>query len=121
MSYTSAHAKLRAARGPASDYPCIDCGAVARHWSYSYESAQQHQDTENGSLYSYDPNDYEPRCVRCHAYFDETAAFYNGSPVPLFARKQIKKDGATERNLKGPTTFKKVVTDKNALKRVFTN
>lgn len=121
LSYVSAHNKVRATRGSASTHQCVDCGATAHHWSYNYESKNEKRDeTGVGSAYSEDPADYDPRCVRCHAYFDETAAFYNGTSVPIFAINQFKRDRAAAREQAGPTTFKKVVSNKSSLKKVFT-
>jgi hypothetical protein len=63
-SYSAAHAKLIRDRGPASQFPCIDCGEQAEEWSYRYN--------EPGEFaWSTDPDDYDPRCRSCHRKFDK--------------------------------------------------
>ena len=98
MRYETAHARVQRARGKASQYKCVDCGNAAEHWSYTYESDTEVLDPVRGCPISSDPMDYEPRCIRCHAYFDETAAFYRGTQVPAFAAKFLRRDRAAARN-----------------------
>lgn len=72
-SYEAAHDRLRADRGPASNYACVDCGRPALHWSYNHDDpAELISDVRDatGCAYSMDPNSYSPRCVPCHKRFD---------------------------------------------------
>jgi hypothetical protein len=60
VAYVGAHYRVYKARGKARDYPCVDCGKQAAEWSH-----------RNGPGFSDDPNDYDPRCGRCHRLFDQ--------------------------------------------------
>jgi hypothetical protein len=57
------HNRVRRARGPARDYPCVGCGGPAREWS-------QRHDTDG-----LDPADYDPRCCKCHFAYDGKQRF----------------------------------------------
>jgi hypothetical protein len=73
LGYNTAHRWLRLDRGHASTHRCVDCGERARDWSYAYERAtQRHFDAscQPSAPYSLNPNDYDPRCKRCHANYD---------------------------------------------------
>ncbi len=70
-TYRSAHSRVTRAKGRAADYPCVDCGRAAHHWSYDHQDdSQLWTDDAGGRHYSADPNHYEPRCARCHRLFD---------------------------------------------------
>lgn len=58
-AYGWVHADLKAERGPASNYPCADCGEPASDWSF---------DRHTG--YSWDLSRYAPRCKPCHTRRD---------------------------------------------------
>lgn len=61
--YLRAHDHLREVRGPASDYPCVDCGKQAMDWSYV-------GDDLSSFAWSDDLDDYQPKCKPCHARHD---------------------------------------------------
>jgi len=68
-TYTAAHQRIRARRGSATNYTCVDCGGGAKHWSYDHTCPNEKFDPAYGP-YSTDINRYTPRCVRCHKRFD---------------------------------------------------
>ena len=70
VGYFQAHRRLSVDRGPASDYPCTDCGNSALHWSYNNASEHELTDPATGLRYSLDQDDYTPRCAPCHAIHD---------------------------------------------------
>lgn len=72
--YQSAHGRVWRARGPASDYPCVDCGRRAAHWSYSNQDPNELICDRTGLRYSTDPSHYSSRCQPCHHAFDRQAA-----------------------------------------------
>lgn len=69
VGYTGAHMRLRAARGSARQYACVDCEGPAKHWSYNHRDPGE-LTTDKGVAYSGDPTMYDPRCVPCHKRFD---------------------------------------------------
>lgn len=68
VTYSGAHMRVRAVRGPASSQQC-GCGRAAAHWAYDHadQAALVHKD---GRRYSADPAHYLPMCVPCHKVFD---------------------------------------------------
>lgn len=56
--YAGNHSRVRRWRGLARDHPCTDCGVPANDWSQIHGT--------NG----HDPQDYEPRCWKCHSEYD---------------------------------------------------
>lgn len=68
--YHNAHWRVTNQRGPARHHTCVDCGQQAAEWSY-HGGSQHEQVSPEGWAYSPDPNDYEPRCARCHRTYDE--------------------------------------------------
>lgn len=73
ITYSGAHQRVLKVKGPAASYQCVDCGGGALHWSLRNDSAiRQSGEGQHGYLmdYSPDPDDYEPRCVPCHAAYD---------------------------------------------------
>lgn len=75
-SYTAVHLRLRNWRGPARNYTCVDCGGRAEQWSLNNDTANivygeyhSHGLTCIGA-YSYDTEDYSPRCIECHLKHD---------------------------------------------------
>lgn len=71
--YVAAHQRVRQDRGPIADHTCIECGQVARHWSYDHTDMLELLEyglSANPVAYSLDPNHYSPRCVPCHKAFD---------------------------------------------------
>jgi hypothetical protein len=65
-SYSVWHRRVTKARGPASGYPCADCGQPAQDWS-----------TVNPSSTDLAVR-FQPRCRRCHRYHD--GAVGEGNP-----------------------------------------
>jgi hypothetical protein len=92
-SYDVWHNRVKKARGPASDYPCVDCGGRAEDWSTA------------------DPvsNDvrirFQPRCRKCHRRYD--GAFGEGNPRAKLTAEKVRRlrvrraDGLTYRQLAG--------------------
>lgn len=72
ITYTTAHQRVAKRRGPATDHPCVDCGAGAHEWSYIGGCPREQRNTgAYDSPYSPDPARYEPRCRGCHRAFDQ--------------------------------------------------
>lgn len=73
VEYSGLHERVRAAKGPARRYDCVDCGTTAAHWSYNHadpnEKTSNSPDTR-GAAFSLNVDNYEPRCARCHKRFD---------------------------------------------------
>jgi hypothetical protein len=72
VGYRAAHARVQAARGHASSYPCADCGLPAADWAYDHSNPDELVAAVNGALrrYSLDSDRYVPRCRKCHRRFD---------------------------------------------------
>jgi hypothetical protein len=73
IEYYSAHTRVRTAKGLPSEHPCVDCGRRAQDWSYVHGSPRERIQIggrANGLAYSPDPDDYEPRCRKCHKAYD---------------------------------------------------
>lgn len=66
-TYSGAHMRVRADRGPAADYLC-GCGSVAAQWAYRHDDPDELKAAEGA--YSADPYRYDPMCVSCHKKFD---------------------------------------------------
>jgi hypothetical protein len=92
-SYDVWHNRVKKARGPASDYRCIDCGGPAEDWSTADRSS----------------NDvwvrFHPRCRKCHRRYD--GAIGERSPRAKLTAEKVRKlrarraDGLTYRQLAG--------------------
>lgn len=67
-TYAAAHQRLKVSLGPASTYPCVDCGSTAAQWSYNRDDPDEKQDAKGP--YSLKADHYRPRCVSCHKRFD---------------------------------------------------
>ena len=65
-SYDVWHKRVRKARGPASDYACVDCGEPAEDWS----TADPASDDIRAR--------FQPRCRKCHRLYD--GAVGEGNP-----------------------------------------
>lgn len=72
-SYETAHKRVRQVRGKAGDYPCVDCGERAHHWSYDHADPERLVQQRGKFIvaYSANPEHYEPRCHSCHVTFDQ--------------------------------------------------
>lgn len=60
--YKAVHLRLGKVSGP-----CVDCGAPAKHWSYTHADPAEKKDPYP---YSTDPTYYVPRCRSCHSKLD---------------------------------------------------
>lgn len=75
-SYEAAHRRIRRARGAASEWRCIRCGAQAEQWSYREGSPREIAGARvvrrhGGAIvsnvrWSPDPADYDPLCAADH-------------------------------------------------------
>lgn len=63
-SYAAVHQRLYRLHGPAKVHSCVDCGSVARHWSF--DGARDDCNDSGVGPYSTDLSQYVPRCVPCH-------------------------------------------------------
>ena len=72
VGYHALHARVRTAKGRASEHPCVDCGYRAREWSYIGGDPDELEQLVRGQMmaYSLDLDRYEPRCLSCHRAFD---------------------------------------------------
>lgn len=69
MTYHEAHEAVKAARGAAAAYPCVECGSPARDWAYQHEGEPEAV-SETGAPYSTDVSAYAPMCRGCHLRLD---------------------------------------------------
>lgn len=76
VSYKGQHHRVKAAKGKASDHPCVDCGDPAAHWSYSHGCPDERTDLQRNSLlpFCHHLECFEPRCHFCHTAYDKHAA-----------------------------------------------
>lgn len=73
VSYSQAHLRLKADRGPARTHACSSCGKVAREWAYmGGDPAELVGD--DGRRYSLDQSLYTPMCFPCHRRHDRAVA-----------------------------------------------
>jgi hypothetical protein len=78
--YDAAHKRVYRERGLATAHRCVDCSEQAREWSYSGTDPDElttRPDLRNEHAelrYSLDAKFYEPRCVRCHRFKDDSVA-----------------------------------------------
>lgn len=56
------HDRLRAERGPASNYACVDCNGPAKEWSWKGGSGENF----GSGAFVENFDQYEPRCQSCH-------------------------------------------------------
>lgn len=68
VGYSGIHMRIKAERGSASNYPCVECGESASHWSYDHVDKAERMSPEGA--YSIDLEHYQPRCVSCHKTYD---------------------------------------------------
>src|SRR5699024_1335591 len=68
-TYADHHDTIRRLRGKADEYPCVDCGNSAHHWSYDRRDPNEVIAWQPGHLswciWSPDMDRYVPRCRRC--------------------------------------------------------
>ena len=75
-SYAVWHKRIKEARGPASDYRCVDCGEGAEDWSTV--------DPSSGDVRVR----FQPRCLKCHRYYD--GAVGEGNPRATLTDAKVK-------------------------------
>lgn len=71
--YAAMHARVRTDRGRAAEWNCVDCSGQATDWTLKYNASDRRQageGREQGSFYSINVWDYEPRCADCHKAYD---------------------------------------------------
>lgn len=75
VRYLAMHDRLRAARGVARTHSCVDCGGVARDWSYDGGDPNVRYEVVNGYRLAFSTNldRYSPRCSPCHRSHDAAA------------------------------------------------
>lgn len=79
ISYGGAHGRIRAARGSASQYPCMECGGPAKDWAYRGGDPDQllglaRRQAQMLMFYSPHPEFYDPVCRKCHNSKDAALA-----------------------------------------------
>jgi hypothetical protein len=90
-SYDAWHKRVKKARGPASGYPCVDCGEPADDWSTANSSSADVRGR------------FQPRCRKCHRHYD--GAVGAGNPRAKLTDDTVRKlrarraDGLTYRQL----------------------
>ena len=72
VSYSGAHMRVRAERGPASKFSCTKCSKRAQEWAYDHADGAALLETRGVTALSYsaDPAHYIPMCKSCHKRFD---------------------------------------------------
>ena len=76
-SYHVWHKRITKARGPASGYPCADCGRPAQDWSTVNPSSGDVRDR------------FQPRCRTCHRRYD--GAVGTGNPRAKLTDDTVRK------------------------------
>jgi hypothetical protein len=76
-SYHVWHKRVKKARGPASGYPCADCGQPAQDWSTVNPSSGDVRDR------------FQPRCRTCHRRYDGAAG--TGNPRAKLDDDKVRK------------------------------
>jgi hypothetical protein len=90
-SYSGWHHRVTRARGPASGYPCADCGKPAQDWSTV--------DLSSDDIWAR----FQPRCRSCHRYHDGGVG--EGNPRAKLTSRKVRQlrarraDGLTYRQL----------------------
>lgn len=91
--YFGLHNRVRKARGPASNYACVDCEKRAQHWA---------------TLHGTDGTDvmahYQPMCVPCHFAYDQVAAQAKATLGPEGRRAAALKAWETKHRGEGPAS-----------------
>jgi len=90
-SYDGWHHRVTKARGPASRYPCADCGKPAQDWSTANPSSDDVRVR------------FQPRCRKCHRQYDGGVG--EGNPRAKLTSRKVRElrarraDGLTYRQL----------------------
>lgn len=66
--YFNAHKRVKWARGPATQFACVDCNRSANEWALIAGMGECSELIRGRYLLSYsmDVNNYEPKCFKCH-------------------------------------------------------
>ena len=92
-SYDVWHNRVKKTRGPAGDYPCVDCGGRAEDWSTADPASD-----DVGVR-------FQPRCRKCHRRYD--GAVGEGNPRAKLTAEKVRQlrtrraDGLTYQQLAG--------------------
>lgn len=70
VSYTAAHLRVGKRRGPASKFPCVECGGPATDWAYDHQDPNERRDPDGLRPRSALLEHYQPMCRPCHRTFD---------------------------------------------------
>lgn len=76
ITYGAAHVRAESRYGRASTLPCVDCGDLAKDWSYQHDCPGEVL-SDIGVAYCPHPEHYEPRCRRCHRAYDRKEVMPN--------------------------------------------
>jgi hypothetical protein len=77
IAYRTAHERVWALWGKASEYRCIHCGSPAQEWAYDGTDPEQLVELKNGKYplwYSPYPEFYYPACIPCHRVADHSVS-----------------------------------------------
>lgn len=81
IAYSTAHHRVKATYGAASNYSCSECGDQAHAWSYDHSDPNPLMHKGVGLFakkppvpYSPDPERYDPMCRSCHVKRDRYGA-----------------------------------------------
>lgn len=74
-TYRQTHKRVQAAKAPAREHSCVDCGAQAKQWSYiggdpDERNEPRPDDRTKFIRFSVNADFYQPRCVPCHVAHD---------------------------------------------------
>jgi len=72
--YNKIHDEVRAEKGLATMYLCVDCPNRAANWSYDNNDPNEHFNLKL-QYYSENVDHYVPRCMPCHQQFDMSKKF----------------------------------------------
>lgn len=72
--YQAVHSRVRATKGSAKLFACVDCARQASEWAYNGMDDAQLYDDDINCFFSLSVEFYEPMCVRCHRRHDLSAA-----------------------------------------------
>lgn len=77
ISYSRAHARIIAERGPAPSHQCAECGSAAHEWAFNHAHKPTRVVVHDGrpTPLSVDVNAYEPLCRSCHRLADSRGGY----------------------------------------------
>lgn len=68
--YTTIHARVKSAYGPARGYNCVACSQPAAEWAFDNRDPEFRTDSQTGCKFSLKIEHYQPMCAKCHRRFD---------------------------------------------------